>query len=69
MDGFVLEDFLVTERKGNPEALSGRPVRPVSEAVPAKEDITVIAASDGYRGEIEALLDSLGARHIWYRGE
>ena len=69
-EDLVVEDFLVTRSEGNPKALLGRPVLPLSEWCGKNRpegDLVLIAVTDGYREEIERDLDGAGLAHVYYR--
>ncbi len=71
MKGCVIEDFLVSDKTGNPPALMGRPVRAFEELCQGSGaddgDLVIVAVTDGYRKEIEELLDANGKKHIYYK--
>ena len=68
MQGFVIEGFLVTAAEGNPAALHGRPVIPLSEAgTPAEGTLVIEAVTDGYREEISRNLSEAGWEYMYYR--
>ena len=68
--GFLIEAVLVSDHRGNPETLFGRPVLTPKEAEPLKETTTaVIAMGEGHRTQIEEILDKEGWHHIFYTGE
>ena len=68
MQGFVIEGFLVTSEEGNPAALHGRPVLPLSGAgIPAEGTLVIEAVTEGYREEISRDLSGAGWPYIYYR--
>ena len=68
MKGFIIDGFLVTKAEGNPPALHGRPVIPLSEAGDPEEDaLVIIAVTDGYKKEIEDGLAKAGWKYRYYK--
>ncbi len=67
-NGIAIEGFIVTSLEGNPAGLFGRPVTAIDDFDTGGEDIiVVIAATLGYRQEIEETLDKRGISHIYYK--
>lgn len=64
--GVAIDAFLVTSIQGNPATLAGHRVLSLEEAKrPDGDTLVVISVTDGYRAEIECLLDQAGWSH-WY---
>ena len=67
--GFLIEAFIVSRHRGNPETLFGRPVLTPDEAKDLKDKtVAVIAMGEGYRAEIETILKREGWTYAFYTG-
>ena len=65
LEDVAVECFLVTSMEGNPSALLGHHVRCVDDVAPQQGALVVVAVTDGFRAEVEALLDARGWRHVY----
>ena len=65
-EGLAVDGVLVTSMEGNPSTIWGHRVRAIDEVDELPEgSLVIIAVTDGYRAEIEALLDERGWPHIY----
>lgn len=66
--GYAIAGVLVSEKKGNSDSLIGHQVFAIDELDHLNDDqIILICVSQGYRREIEELLDVKGFRHLYYK--
>ena len=64
----VIDGFLVTDKKGNPRALHGRPVTALEEAGdPGPGSLVIVAVTDGYAQEIFDGLEQAGWNYRYYK--
>lgn len=66
--GRAIEGFLVTDAAKNPSAYQGLHVLGLDSIPVDRDALVVIAATDGYRAEIERSLDAAGWQHVYYKG-
>ena len=59
-NGFIIEAFVVTSRKGNPEVLHGRPVWLRDALIRKEGDLMLLAMSRGYEDEVQPELEGKG---------
>ena len=63
--GRAIEGFIVSSKEGNPESFKGHRVQALSD-VPCNSDaLVVVSVTDGYRADVEQLLDTVGWRHVY----
>ena len=63
--GRAVEGFLVSSAEDNPEAFKGHHVRAIGQVPVDSEALVVVAVTDGYRIDVEALLDGAGWHHVY----
>lgn len=63
----AVEGFLVTEIKDNASVLKGHHVRAAAEAPLDNDALVIVSVTDGYREDVEDLLDGLGWRHVYFK--
>ena len=63
--GRAVEGFLVSSMEGNPEAFKGHRVHAFSDVPCDPDALVVVSVTDGYRADVEQLLDAAGWRHVY----
>lgn len=63
--GRAVEGFLVSSMQGNPKAFKGHRVRAIDQVPVDSKTLVVVSVTDGYRADVERLLDEAGWRHVY----
>ena len=63
--GCAIEGFLVSSMKGNPEAFKGHHVHAIADVPCDPDALVIVSVTDGYRADVELLLDAAGWRHVY----
>ena len=63
--GRAIEGFLVSSMEGNPETFKGHRVQALADVPCDPDALVVVSVTDGYRTDIERLLDAAGWKHVY----
>ena len=63
--GRAVEGFLVSSMEGNPAAFKGHRVRALADVSCDPNALVIVSVTDGYRVDVEQLLDAAGWRHVY----
>lgn len=63
--GYAVEGFLVSSMEGNPEAFKGHHVNALADVPCDPDALVIVSVTDGYRADVETLLDEAGWHHVY----
>ena len=63
--GRAIEGFIVSSMEDNPKAFKGHWVRVLADIPYDPNALVIISVTDGYRADVERLLDTVGLRHVY----
>ena len=63
--GRAVEGFLVSSMEGNPKAFKGHRVQALADVPCDPDALVVISVTDGYREDVEEMLDAAGWKHVY----
>ena len=63
--GRAIEGFIVSSKEGNPESFKGHWVHALSDVPYNSDALVVVSVTDGYRADVEQLLDAAGWHYVY----